>query len=374
MKLSVILALLFSLLLLGCYSSQNLGTGGEAPLITTSKNFTMKQGWQENFRLVSGSSTITYTVTVTNIASKAAKLRITSGTTEKSIPPLPIGNTETISLNGTTIFITLNDVSEGYARFSISLSQQGTPPVTPPVQPGEQPKVQNGGKCSNSSVCQSGYCSNGYCCSSGSCCISDSNCSIGKCNMTTYSCFTVTLLSNGSPCTSNADCQSNHCNNSYCCASGKCCLSNSNCASGEVCNTTTFSCVQAAPTYAAADAEAVANSTTNGTLMSRFSSIFNAARECAGGSVAYKQCVPAVTVRDDKVSTSTYRVIYSYYFNGTSCCPTTDVLVITVNLSANTTTTQWIDTTITSTLADSMDSAISSNCVSALQYIACKIS
>ena len=365
MRLPVIFAVVFSLLLFGCYSTQNLGGGGEAPLITDSKNFTMKEGWQENFRLAAGESVETHKVSVTSVAPKAAMLKIDS----KPVL-LHITETNNLSLSGKTIFVTLNEVSEGYARFSISLSQPGTsqPPGGTPA------KTQNGGKCSVGSDCQSSHCSNGYCCASGSCCVSDSNCSVGKCNTTTYSCFTALLLSDGSPCNSNTDCQSNHCSNGYCCASGKCCLSNSNCASGETCNTTTHSCVQSGPVYTALAAEQKANSTLAALLIKRFSSLFEDARQCYGGSDTYKQCLPYVVVRSEKTSTSVFRVAYSYSFTGVGCCPTTEVLVITVDLSADTATPQWLDNSITSTLADTMNSSLTSNCVSALQYIACKTS
>ncbi|QLJ52443.1 MAG: hypothetical protein Sv326_0268 [Candidatus Fermentimicrarchaeum limneticum] len=361
MRPPVIFAVVFSLLLLGCYSTQNLGGGGEAPLITDSKNFTMKEGWQENFRLTVGESVETHKISVTSVAPKAAMLKIDS-------KPVLLHITETsqVSLSGKTVFVTLNEVSEGYARFSISLSQPGT--SQPPSGPSA--KTQNGGKCSVDSDCQSSHCSNGYCCASGSCCLSDSNCSIGRCNTTTYACFTPTALSNGAPCNSNADCQSNHCNNSFCCASGKCCLSNSNCASGEVCNTTLFSCAQQGSGYTSLAAEQKANSTTNGTLMSRFSSIFDSARQCTGGNESYKQCVPNVATRTEKTSASVFRVTYSYSLTGTSCCPTSDILIITVDLSTNTTTTQRLDTSQTSTLADTMNLSLQSGCASALQYIA----
>ena len=346
----------------------------------------MREGWQENFKLVEGDSTSIHTVVVGSLASKAAMLKI--GT--KSIL-LHTGETKQVSVSGKTIFITLNEVSDGYARFSISVLQQtpqggqqnntqqgGQQNNTQQggqqnnTQQGGQQMLQDGAGCSNNSACQSGYCSNGYCCASGSCCISDSNCSIGKCNATTHSCFSPTLLSNGAPCNSNADCQSNHCSNGYCCTSGKCCLSNSNCASGEFCNTTILSCVQAPQGYTALDAELKANSTIAGRLITRFASIFENARQCQEGSSAFRQCVPQILVREDKVSSSTFRVIYSYSFSGTSCCPTTDVLVITVELSTNATTTQWIDTSITSSAADSMNASLNSNCASAIQYIACK--
>jgi hypothetical protein len=106
--------------------------------------------------------------------------------------------------------------------------------------------------------------------------------------------------------------------------------------------------------------------------MTRFSSIFDSARNCSAGSSTYKQCIPNVGVREEKVSQTTYRVIYSYSFTGTSCCASSDVLVITVELSTNATTTQWLDTTITSSSADTMESNLNSNCVTAIQYIACK--
>jgi|GEM_PF-2746934 len=357
---AILLATIFSFLFLfGCYSAPIIGEG-EVPLITASKNFTMKDGWQESFKLIVGDSTTTHKVIVSSVATKAATLKIDG----KSFTLTP-GQTEQVSLKGGTIFVTLNNIEEGYVKFTISLSREGIPPSP-------EEKKQNGATCSVNSECLSNYCSNGYCCSSGVCCISDANCSIGKCNTTTYSCFTPTLLSDGSPCTSNADCQSNHCSNGYCCLSGKCCLSNSHCSSGEICNTTTHSCVQVS-VYTALAAQEKANSTNEGKLIARFSALFGDARECPGGSDAYKQCVPYISVRADKLSSSTFKVTYSYSFNGTSCCPTADVLEITVDLSTNTTTPRWIDTSITSSLADTMNSSLQSNCVSALPYIACKV-
>ena len=364
MKLLPTLALVTALLLLGCYSTPTSVLGTDAPLITTSKNFTMKEGWQESFKLISGDSTDVHTVVASHILSNAATLRIDS----KSVT-LKLGETQSVSLNGRTLFITLDSITDDYARFTISLTQQSGQPS----QGAGQQLLQNGVACSNNSTCFSNHCGNGYCCASGLCCISNSSCSVGECNMTTYSCFTRTALPNGVPCNSNADCQSNHCNNSYCCASGKCCLSNSNCASGETCNSS-YSCIPTQPVYTALAAEQKANSTADGALMGRFSSIFETARQCSGGSSAYKQCVPIVSVREEKVSSSTFRVIYSYSFTGTGCCTATDVLIITVELTTNAITTQWIDTTITSSLADTMNSSLGSNCVSALAYIACKTS
>ena len=370
MKLLPILALMAALLLLGCSSTSNLVGGTDAPLITTSKNFTMKEGWQENFKLISGDTTDVHTITASHIAENAATLRFDS----KPLI-LAIGDTSSISLSGKTVFVTLKSITDGYARFDVSLTSQGSqPPQGGQNQspPGGTGQLQNGVACSNNSACLSNYCSNGYCCASGSCCISNANCTIGSCNTTTYSCFTPTLFSSGAPCTSNSNCQSNYCSNGYCCASGKCCLSSSNCASGEVCNTASYSCATSAPTYTALAAEQKANSTIAGTLMTRYASIFAVAKQCSGGSSTYKQCIPTVAVREEKVSPSTFRVIYSYSFSGTSCCPTTDVLVIPVELSTNSTTTQWIDKSITSGLADSMETSLASNCVSAIQYIACK--
>jgi len=363
MKLLPTLALVTALLLLGCYSNPTSVLGTDAPLITTSKNFTMKEGWQESFKLISGDSTEVHTVVASHILSNAATLRIDS----KPVT-LTIGSTHSVSLNGKTVFLTLDSITDNYARFTISL----TPQVGQPSQGGVQ-LLQNGAACSNNSACLSNHCGNGYCCTSGSCCISNSNCSAGECSTTTYNCSSITLLSNGSRCNSNSDCLSNHCNNSYCCASGKCCLSTSNCASGETCNSS-YSCIPTQPVYTALAAEQKANSTVAGMLLGRFSLIFETARQCSGGSNAYKQCVPLVSVREEKVSSSTFRVIYSYSFNGTGCCANTDVLIITAELTTNATTTQWIDTTQTSSLADTMNSSLSSNCVAALPYIACKIS
>ncbi|MCX6775628.1 MAG: hypothetical protein NT130_02150 [Candidatus Micrarchaeota archaeon] len=361
MKLLPTLALVTALLLLGCYSTPTSVLGTDAPLITTSKNFTMKEGWQESFKLISGDSTEVHTVAASHIVSNAATLRIDS----KPVT-LTIGSTHSVSLNGKTVFLTLDSITDDYAKFTISLTpQSGQPP-----QGGGQQLLQNGVACSNNSACLSNHCSNGYCCASGSCCISNSNCSVGECSTTTYNCSSITPLSSGFPCNSNSDCLSNHCNNGYCCASGKCCLSASNCASGEVCNTAIHSCAQAATGYTAADAEVKANSTIAGTLLGRFSSIFNSARQCTGGNETYKQCVPNVVVTTEKMSASVFNVTYSYSSGGTGCCPTSRILVITVDLSANTTTTQWIDSSQTTTLADTMSSSLISNCISALQYIA----
>jgi hypothetical protein len=364
MRTYLVVIAIASLILLGCYSMP-IG-GGEASLITTSKNFTMKEGGEQNFKIVVGESEQVHTITVGHIAEHAATIRIDSNTLILT-PSTPAS----ISLDGKTVFVTLDSISEGYAKFTIAISQEGGTP--PQGQNGTQPNLKsNGASCASNSDCQSNHCSNGYCCASGSCCLSDSNCSVGKCNATTYSCFTTALLSNGAPCNSNSDCQSNHCSNGYCCASGKCCLSNSNCASGEVCNTTTSSCVSTGPTYTPLDAERKANSTTDGLLMARFSSIFDSARNCAGGSSAYKQCVPHVAVREDKISEPEYGVTYTYSFNGTSCCSNVDVLIINVTLSSNSTTAQWLDTTITPTSADTINASVISNCATAVQYIACK--
>jgi len=370
MKSLSMLALVAAILLLGCYSSSTPGLGTDAPLITSSKNFTMKEGWQESFKIISGDSTDVHTVTASHIVENAATLKFDS----KSLT-LVIGQTSPVSLNGKTVSITLKSITGGYAKFEVSLTPQGSQPSqgggqNQPPQGGTG-QLQNGAACSNNSACASNHCSNGYCCASGSCCLSNANCTIGSCSMTTYSCFTPTTLSNGAPCTSNSNCQSNHCNNSYCCASGKCCLSSSNCASGEVCNTTLYSCVTSAPTYTALDAEQKANSTIAGVLINRFASIFNTAKQCSGASAAYKQCIPSVATREEKVSSSTFRVTYSYSFSGTSCCPTTDVLLITIDLSTNAATTQWIDKSITSSLAEGMNTSLGSNCASAVQYIAC---
>ncbi|MEM3556222.1 MAG: hypothetical protein QXF56_05880 [Candidatus Micrarchaeia archaeon] len=358
MKAMLATTIFISLLLLGCYSTPMLGEG-EAPVITTSKNFTMKEGWQESFKLVVGDSTTTHKIFVSSVAARAATLKIDG----KSFTLTP-GQTEQILLKGGTVFLTLNNIEEGYAKFTISLSREQAP--TSSVG-----KKQNGAVCFANSDCQSNYCSNGYCCSSGMCCVSDANCSVGKCNTTIFSCFTPALLSDGSPCNSNSDCQSNHCSNGYCCVSGKCCLSNSDCSSGEICNTTIHSCVQTS-IYTALAAEEKANSTEQGKLIGRFSALFETARECPGGSSAYKQCIPYISIRSNKLSSSRFKVTYSYTFNGTSCCPTSDVLEITVDLSTNATTYQWKDTTITSALADNMNSSLQTNCVSAIQYIACK--
>lgn len=356
MRAKLAAALLFSLFLLGCYAPPGV-IGGEAPIITTSKNFTMKEGWQESFKIVVDDSTTTHKVITTNLAQKAAMLKLD----DKSIL-LQVGETKSVSLKGKVIFVTLNEVEEGYAKFTISLSQ---PEMTPTTS-----KAQNGRPCSADSDCLSNHCSNGYCCVSGACCISDANCSIGRCNTTTYSCFTPQLLPNGSPCNSDSDCASNHCSNGYCCQSGRCCLSNSNCNAGEICNTTTYSCAQVS-LYTVLAAEQKANSTQAGQLMARLSALFQTARECEGGSATYKQCIPYLSTRTDKLSASRFKITYSYAFNGTSCCPTSPLLEITVDLSTNNVTTQWIDTTINSSVVDDMNASLISDCASALNRIAC---
>ncbi|NYZ78636.1 hypothetical protein H0N99_00650 [Candidatus Micrarchaeota archaeon] len=366
MRTCLAIMVIISLILLGCVSAP-IG-GGEASVITTSKNFTMKEDGMDSFRLLEEGSTTTHTILMSKVESNAALLKID---TQSLL--MHLGEARSITVGGKTVLVTLNSIDEGYARLTVSLSPQGG--NGQPSGGGTQPNLKaNGAQCASSSDCQSSHCSNGYCCASGSCCTSDSNCSVGKCNTTIYSCFTATLLSNGNPCSSNSNCQSNHCNNSYCCNTGKCCLSSSNCASGEVCNTTTASCVTSVHVYSAADAEQLANSTANGTLMSRFSSIFNSARQCVGGSALNKQCTPRIAVREEQVSPSTYRVIYSNSFNGTTCCASTDVLVMTVELSTNSTSSQWLDNTFTSNLANTMESGLSADCVTALQYMACRLS
>ena len=373
MKIYLIFAVIASLLLLGCYNAPIGGDG--ASVITTSKNFTMKESWKESFMLVEGGSTVAHTVLVSNVELHAANLKIDSQTLL-----MKVGEARPIKLGGSTVVVTLNSIEDEYARFSISLPPQ-TQQNNSSQQGGNNSQGQqnqtlneNGDICVSDSDCKSSHCNNGYCCAYGQCCISNSNCSVGNCNTTTYSCYTFSLLSKGAPCTSNSNCQSNQCSNGYCCNSGKCCLSSSNCASGEICNTTTSSCVQSIPVYNASDAERKANSTTDGLRMITFSSLFDSARQCSTATSAFKQCIPRVSVRDEQVSVSAYRVIYFNNFNGTSCCPNEDVLAVTVDLSTNSATPQWLDTTFTSQLASTMQSNLNSNCATAVQYMACKIS
>lgn len=371
MRLRFILIAALSLVILGC--SIPFG-GGQASVITTSKNFTMNENSKDSFSLVEGSSTVTHTVTVVSVAQYAADIQIDSQ--QPSV--IQVDQTRSVSLDGQTILVTVDSIDSGYVRFSISLPGQGGTTPSGSQNGTSQPGLsQNGATCSLSSDCQSSHCGNGYCCASGLCCISDSNCSIGKCNMTTYNCSTVTLLANGDPCNSNSDCSSNYCNNSHCCNSGVCCLSSSNCPSGQVCNTSASSCVQSAPVYSAAAAEQLASSRPDGILMGRFASIFNAARNCSGANSQYRQCVPYITTKDQQVSPSTFIVTYSYSFSGTSCCPNVAVLTMSVELTTNSTTSQWTTNVFSSSAeasnaADSINSSILSNCVTAVQGIACK--
>ncbi len=375
MRNYLVVIIIASLILFGCYSTPI--TGGEAPVITTSKNFTMKEGWKDSFRLVESSSTTTHTILVSKVEPKAAMLKIDSLSLL-----MQLGDARSISLGEKTVVVTLDSIADGYARFSISLSPQGQQGGTQQggtqgQQNGTQPTLkQNGATCISNAECQSNHCSNSYCCALGSCCLSDSNCSAGgKCNTTTYSCFSLALHYNGDSCNSNSDCQSNHCNNGHCCNSGKCCLSSSNCASGEICNITTSSCVSTGPTYTPLDAERKANSTSAGALISNFSEIFNTAAQCSSASAAYKLCIPQVVTQEDQNSPSNFTVTYSYSFNDASCCPTLPILAISVDLSTNLTGANWLDTTQTSSLAYSMRSALNSDCAQAVRnMIACKIS
>jgi hypothetical protein len=371
MRVYILLTVIASLVLLGCYSTP--AVGGGASIITTSKNFTMKEGWKDGFMLIEAGSTITHSILLSKVETNAILLKIDS----QSLI-MHVGEVRSITLDGENIWVSITSIEDGYARFSISLLQQTQSGGNNPQgqQNGTQNATlnQNGASCTSNSNCQSSHCSNGYCCAYGPCCVSNSDCSVGRCNATTYSCYTSSLLSNGAPCTSNSNCQSSHCSNGHCCNSGKCCLSNSDCASSEVCNTTTSSCVQSIPQYSALDAETKANSTDDGLLMITFSSLFDSARQCSTASSALKQCIPRVSVRDEQASLSAYNIIYSNSFNGASCCSSTDVLVITVDLSTNSATPQWLDATFTQQLAATMQSSLNSNCATAVQYIACKTS
>jgi hypothetical protein len=375
MRAYVVLTVIASLIVLGCYSTPNLGGGGS--FITTSKNFTMKEGWEDSFTLVEGGSTVTHSMLMSKVQPNAVLLKIDSHSLL-----MHVGEVKSIQLGGSTVVVTLSSIEDGYVRFIISLPGQGqSNQPTGNSSQGQQNGTQNqtltpnGSICVSDPECQSSHCSNGYCCALGQCCLSDSNCPAGeKCNTTTYSCFSPSLQYNGDSCNSKSDCQSNYCSNGHCCASGKCCLSSSNCASGEVCNTTSSSCVQSIPAYNPSDAERKANSTTDGLLMATFSSLFNSARQCSTANSAFIQCIPRVSVRDEQTSVSTYNVIYSNSFSGASCCLSTDVLVITVDLSTNSATPRWIDTAFTQQLAATMQSNLNSNCATAVQYMACKTS
>lgn len=376
MRASFAVMVIISLILLGCVSSP-IG-GGQAPVITTSKNFTMREGGTDSFGLLEGSSTVTHTILMSKVEPDAALLKIDS-------QPLIMqwGQTRSVTLGGNTVVVTLNSIEEGYAMFTISLSQQSQQqPSGGGTQPGggtQSNLKANGVQCASSSECQSNNCNNGYCCASGSCCISDSNCSVGRCNPTTYSCVTVTLLSNGNPCNSNSNCQSNYCNNGHCCNSGRCCLSSSDCTSGQVCNTSTASCVSSVAVYTAAEAEQLANSTADGALMGRFASIFNTAKQCSAASSANLQCIPSIVITDEQLSQSSFQVTYSYSFSGASCCPNSNVLTMTVDLSSDSTTSNWnaemfASNSVASSAADAMNASLNTGCVAALQTIACRSS
>jgi hypothetical protein len=329
----------------------------EAPIITTPKNISILSKGQVQFKLVKGDNATTYSITANSIVGRAAKFTIG----EKSIL-MRIGETKSMVLGTSTLFITLADIQDSTAIVTLS-----TTPIT-------VSKLANGVGCSSNSQCQSNYCNNNFCCDAGTCCLITNDCPEGQ------RCVGNICITPGAQTCSDGTLYGNCSTNKpkYCSTNGSLvdsCLI-CGCPAAKNCNSTTNACYTppqppAQPLYSPEKAEELANKTNEGSLMLRFGALFQTAKGCAGANPAKLACLPTLGVTTTLLSEGLYKTAYSYSFNS-SCCSSNDVLRITCNLTSNSTSSSWVIAGIDESSLITINSSLRSNCAGAVNLLACR--